>query len=353
MNTPDDDHEVEREDNLSQVEKTLHQAILNHFLEAAEAWYESHRQQDGKVNTNTLTTGLVVSRMIRDGLPITSDRLVSRNKSQVRGMSGKSVAGILSDHGENRVFTREGGRTSRGTLPKAQELANVINSLSESDIAGAAPEEVSYVLEGFFTEKTRRDFFDKQRIKVDIDPQKPVAQVINDILSAASERSDKPTGAVLQHLVGAKLELRFPDVEIGRDQASAADVQTNRAGDFQVGTTAFHVTVSPMEKLMDRCRDNLRHGLRPVVLVPVGRVSAASQITEIADLHDRVSVVEGESFIGTNIEEIASYEGDRIRESLARLIRRYNQRIEAVEVDQSLRIDEPSWIEKLAAEQDF
>lgn len=337
----------------SQLESSLHQAIVNHFLDAADDWYESHRKQNGDVNTNTLTTGLVVSRMIRDGLPITSDRLRSKNNSQVRGMSGKSVAGILADHGEHRLFTREGGRTSRGTLPKAQEFAARINSVSRVNLISTNPAEVASALEAFFTEKTRRDFFDKQRIKVDIDPQKPVSQVIHDILSASSERSDKPTGVILQHLVGAKLELRFPDIEIGRDQASAADVQTNREGDFQVGTTAFHVTVAPMEKLMDRCRDNLRHGLRPVVLVPAGRVSAASQITEIAGLFDRVSVVEGESFIGTNIEEIAQYDTDKIKEGLARLIRRYNERIEAVEVDQSLRIDEPSWIEKLATDNDF
>ncbi|EMB7313717.1 DUF4928 family protein [Salmonella enterica] len=35
---------------------------------------------------------------------------------------------------------------------------------------------------------------------------------------------------------------------------------------------------------------------------------------------------------------------DKIREGLARLIRTYNTRINAIEIDKSLMIDEPRWV---------
>ena len=59
-----------------------------------------------------MNTGLIVSEMVSDGLPIADDRLYSKNCSQVKGLSGKVIPKILTRHGESRTFTREGGRTS-------------------------------------------------------------------------------------------------------------------------------------------------------------------------------------------------------------------------------------------------
>ena len=94
---------------------------------------------------------------------------------------------------------------------------------------------------------------------------------------------------------------------------------------------------------MDRCAENVRHGYRPVILVPENRLAGARQMAEDNGLGEAVNVVEAETFIGTNIEELAEYSSDRIREGLARLVRRYNERIEDVEPDGSLRVDEPTW----------
>ncbi|HDF2340669.1 TPA: DUF4928 family protein [Morganella morganii] len=54
--------------------------------------------------------------------------------------------------------------------------------------------------------------------------------------------------------------------------------------------------------------------------------------------------VASENFIGTNIEEIAVYDGDKIRQNIAKLIRAYNGRINNIESDKSLMIEEPKWI---------
>ncbi|CAI2473186.1 Uncharacterised protein [Serratia proteamaculans] len=314
------------------------------YLEAAKSWYESERAKNGSMNTNVMNAGLIVSRMMADGIPITDARLYSDGKSQVRGLSGSTISKILEQHGETRIFTREGGRTSRGTIFLAAAFRDVLNNtqVPGSDHIDAAS--VSTQLEAFFTQCVRLDYFDKQRITVDLDHTKPVSAVVSDILKAAAERSDKPTGAVLQHLIGAKLQLRFPDVEIGTDRANAADLHTDREGDFQVGTTAFHVTTAPMEKLISRCVENKRAGYRPVILTLESKVIAARQMADNVGMSEQISVQAAETFIGNNIEEIAIYDGDKIREGLARLIRTYNKRIDAIEIDKSLMIDEPRWL---------
>lgn len=314
------------------------------YLEAAKSWYESERAQNGSINTNVMNAGLIVSRMMADGIPITDARLYSEGKSQVRGLSGSTISKILEQHGETRIFTREGGRTSRGTIFLAEAFRNVLNN---TQVHGNDPVDTAFVstqLEAFFTRCVRLDYFDKQRITVDLDHTKPVPAVINDILKAAAERSDKPTGSVLQHLIGAKLQLRFPDVKIGTDRANAADLHTDREGDFQVGTTAFHVTTAPMEKLISRCVENKRSGYRPVILTLESKVIAARQMADNVGMAELISVQAAEIFIGNNIEEIAIYDSDNIREGLARLIRTYNMRIDAIETDKSLMIDEPRWI---------
>ena len=40
---------------------------------------------------------------------------------------------------------------------------------------------------------------------------------------------------------------------------------SGRPGDFVVGDTAFHVTVSPMPPVLDKCEANLRNGYRSML----------------------------------------------------------------------------------------
>lgn len=297
------------------------------------------------METNSITCGLIIATKIRDGLPITNDRVETDKGGQVRGLSGEHVSRLLVKHGIDKPFTSEGGRTSRGSLGKAKSYVEVVNDFEIPD--DFPLEDLALSLEKFFVGKILQDYFAKKLIEVSLDPLNSVASTVAKILDEASSRADKPTGVVLQHLVGAKLELRFPDEYIGRDKATTADQQTQRNGDFQVGTTAFHVTVSPMEKLIERCKDNLSNGLRPVILTPANRVVAAIQLSQIHGAENRIGVLEAESFIGTNIEEIAIFDSDKIKEGLARLIRRYNERIRDVETDPSLAIQEPTWITSL------
>ena len=167
---------------------------------------------------------------------------------------------------------------------------------------------------------------------------KPSPQIVADILIAAGSKA----GAVAQHLVGAKLAVRLPTLEIVNVSYTTADQQLGRPGDFVVGDTAFHVTVSPMPPVLDKCKENLRNGFRSTLLVPESRLQAARQMAEAIEVEDRVGIVAIESFVGQNIEELAGFGSANLAAGFRALLAKYNERVEKVEADRSLLIRLPT-----------
>ena len=191
------------------------------------------------------------------------------------------------------------------------------------------------------------EFFSRERIKLDLDPALPMERLLGEILSSVRGSDATKSGAVAQHLVGAKLELRFRchGITIPNHPANAADQQTGRSGDFLVGDTAFHVTLAPAPALLDKCKENLRAGLRVVLIVPESKRAAARQLAELAGLQDRVGVGASlEEFIGQNLEEMGLYTHADIRRQLRDLLETYNRRVSDAETDPSLLFDLPQWL---------
>ncbi len=320
-------------------------------LEEASNWYEGHRSKNGNINTNVMTVGIAVAELMKTNFPLTEDVVKSKNQSQVRGLSRTLISRVLKENGVDQEFTSEGGRTSRGSLVLALELAERLNKLLDE----AEPEDqeliaIANTLQRYFVARIQADYFAKQKMRVDIDIAKPVQRIVEDILAEARLRPDQPTGIVAQHLVGAKLEIRFPELEVGRDKANAADMQTNRQGDFELGNTAFHVTLSPSVKLIPRARENIREGYRPIVLVPYEKLEFTKELFNTEGLDGKVEAQSIEAFVGLNIEELGRFSAEEIKTQIAALIRRYNERIFSCEVDKSLMIMEPTWITDLLGE---
>lgn len=314
------------------------------LVDAVSEWYESKRQADGSVNRNVMAVGLIISEHLKSAFPLRDDAYLTR--TQVKGLSGRRVAEILGRHGEARPFASEGGRTSRGTRELAVELASLVNGVGErGGLAGAGEGirvEVAERMQLWFVEKIRVDWYARQRLDVDVDLRESTSRVLDRILRAA-EAAGVNLGAVAHHLVGAKLQLRYEgEMEIENRPFTAADVQAEKPGDFLVNDTVFHVTVAPTEALFrDKCAQNLRDGLRPVVLVPERRLAAARQLAETAGIGHNVGVFPIEEFIGLNIDEMSRFSMSAARRHVARLLDVYNQRVRAVEPDPALQIRIP------------
>lgn len=320
-------------------------AVSEAMIVPISAWYESKRNAKGSVDSNVMCAGLYITEFLASGFPLTRDMYAA--ESQVKGASGAKAKSILSKHGEYRRFTSEGGRTSRYTIRHAEALADVINKAGEENgvasFSGAERSDLSALLQGWFVGKVRDDYFGRKRISAEIDPGNSVRTTVANLIAAGRERGGTAAGAIAQHLVGAKLKIRFPDADVNVESYTTADVQTGRAGDYEIGDTALHVTMAPGEKIFkDRCVHNLREGFRPRVLVPEDAVAAAVQIARLSDLEKKVAIQSIEDFVGTNIEETAGFAKDGIRAKLRELLELYNQRIETAESDMSLKIEIPS-----------
>jgi hypothetical protein len=314
------------------------------LLKDLSKWYEAQRNSNGNVHSNVMCAGLYMTEFLAMHFPLEKNDFST--KSQVKSASGSQAQKLLAQHGEERKFTSEGGRTSRATLDHAISLARLFNDrgtkLGLGDLDQSERVAVAAYLQRWFVDRVREDYFGRRRIEADINPDSPVRTAVAALIEAGRLRGGNTAGAVAQHLVGAKLKIRFPQADVNIESYTTADAQTGRAGDYQIGHTAIHVTMSPSEKLFsERCADNLRHGYRPRVLVPDNRVAAASQLAANCELAERVAIQSIEDFVGTNIEEIGGFSRDGVRECLRELLVEYNSRIEQGESDKSLKIEIP------------
>ena len=311
--------------------------------DVVDQWYESKRSKRGKVNTNVMCVGLILADHMAEGVPILETTY--RAESQVKNIGASRIRQILARHGETRRFRSEAGRTSRGSLPLANALAPIISDTADAAGYGKLSDDdqarVRNALQAWFVDKVRTDYFAAQRLSAAIDPALPVRANIAELLEAARTQGGNNAGAVAQHLVGAKLSLRFPSEAVSNHGYTTADVQTNRPGDFLIGDTAIHVTMSPAEALFNKCKQNLADGYRPMVLVPENRLVAGRQIAETTGLDSRVSVQAIEDYVGNNLEEIGGLRATGVRAELRKLLETYNGRVDAVESDPSLLITIP------------
>lgn len=156
------------------------------------------------------------------------------------------------------------------------------------------------------------------------------------ILENAKGHSD---GAVEQHLVGAKLARRFRGIEISNHPAHAGDRQTDRAGDFAISQLAYHVTSAPSRDVLQKCAENTRVGLQPVLLVPREQEKRALILAQDEGVDKDVAIISIENFVALNIMELATEENKDFFSILQEIVEIYNKRLSEVETDLSLQIE--------------
>ena len=98
--------------------------------------------------------------------------------------------------------------------------------------------------------------------------------------------------------------------------------------------------MTPMDKVYDRCRKNVEQGMRAYLLVPDDHVQSARRRSK-DEIPGRVAVESIESFVGQNVEEMASFSQDELNAKFYELLVVYNARVETIEVDKSVMIEIP------------
>ena len=283
-----------------------------------------------------LGLALVLTEQAMTGLPLDAEAMMTKGGGQVRGAGGSRVQAILTKAGIHRRLSSEGGRTSRGTPAKMRAYVAFLNAnagrLSLNDV-------LHYWLDRV------RDHFAGQPFVLDLDPAHGVSGALRGLIAKVEARQRETLGAtlvgtVVQHLIGAKLEvaLGLAAGSVARHGASVNDA-SGRGGDLEVGDTVIHITTMPGQLLIEKCATNIAAGLRPVVITGRDRTkSAQDQITDNG-LSERVDILDYEQFLATNVFELGRFSHDGRKDAFTKIIERYNEIIDRVEHDPGLRIE--------------
>lgn len=312
------------------------QQPANEFIE----WYNSLKvvkANNGPANGSIATALVVLNRLMAD-YNLDFNTHVAEGGMQIRGASGSAVGAILKSFGEERPFAKEGGRTNRGGPSEVKALLVMLKRLNLENVSEDKRSEELYAMQSFLVDRVK-DFHNRQKIKLTFNPALSTWYILHNLLLVAI--AEGKAGYIAQHLVGAKLQLRFPNIIVSNESASTADMQTQRPGDFLIGHTAFHVTVEPMPAVYEKCKDNISQGYKPFLLVPDSRLVGARQIAEQVS-EQQIAVESIESFVSQNINEISNFNKDNLTNSFKDLVAIYNRRVNEVETDKSLMIELPS-----------
>jgi len=188
------------------------------------------------------------------------------------------------------------------------------------------------------------EYFAAKPFRITLDPSFSLRNVVSALLSQAADRQrENPgmqcAGAMLQHLVGAKLDCTLGPGSVVHNSFSTADSPGSRAGDFLVGDVAIHVTITPTAHLIKRCQDNFESGLRPVIVTVEENASHARYLASNQAMGDRIDVFDAQQFLAANLYELGRFKADGRATALADLAARYNEIISEFETDPSMRID--------------
>lgn len=301
------------------------------------ALLEKFKVEENINSKGPLCVVLVVTRIAsKQKPPYTHENFLTPKGGQVSGLGRAAVQAILQEHGILRVLAEEGGRTSRGSINKMKTYLELLNFMNAEELLDFS------AIEAWWIEHVKA-YFAAKPFKLKIDPSKSLRSTISDLIEAAFDRQKEcpgtmSAGAVMQHLVGAKLELALPDVCLKHQGFSVADAPTGRKGDFLVGDTSIHVTTAPSQALIRKCLDNLNENLTPLIITTASGAGGAVALAKNAGLADRIDVLEIEQFVGVNIYEWTRFEHTKRPVSMGELVSAYNRIVEKVETDPSLKI---------------
>jgi len=296
-------------------------------------------RDEAKINgKGALAVVIHISRYAKEnGLPLDADALITEGSGQVLGLGKGAVQRVLSDYGITQVLAEEGGRTSRGGIGIMRAYVAFLNGLHVKKTSTL--EEI----EAWWVERVKEHFSAKP-FRLRFDAGKGFQAIIQDLLAQARKRQQESSGtmyqgAVLQHLVGAKLELAMPEIQIGHNGFSVADAVSERSGDFVIDDSIIHITTSPGEAVIRKCQRNLEAGAKPIILTIADGVSVAKGLAGNAGLTGRIDIMDAEQFLAANLHELAFFKTSNRLTTLEKLVETYNRIISENETDPSLRIE--------------
>lgn len=302
-----------------------------YYMKILENWLITCKRK-GKISRNTIAVGLVVINHLRKSCPVTREDVLSPG-GEIKG-ARSGLKKILEKYGVPDHYLGEA--TTRQVHQDGQRLLDMLEWGKGLSVIPELERDVILLTLAQSLSDRALVWLNRRNLKLDIDRRQSPATWIHLIVDNAKSRS---SGIVEQHLIGAKLERRFKDIQIPNHAAHAADVQTARDGDFSISQYIYHVTASPGEGVIKKCANNIRAGKFPILLVPGEQENKAKTLAEIEGIEKTLTIISIENFIALNIIELAIDEKKDYFLILQEIVSVYNKRLQEVETDLSLRID--------------
>ena len=144
--------------------------------------------------------------------PYSPEEFLTPKGGQVAELSRSRVQNILGNYGISRILAEEGGRTSRGSISRMKAYLELLNDLNREALLEFS------IIEEWWIEQVNA-YFAAKPFKLKADPSKSLRRIISELIEAALVRQKECqgtmiVGAVMEHLVGAKLTISLPTVKI-------------------------------------------------------------------------------------------------------------------------------------------
>jgi len=307
------------------------QAILNQSREILLKWLESCTRH-GKIARNTIAIGIVVLDHLRRTCPVSRDEVISQGGevSDARSGLGKILESYEIPSGYLKEVTTRQGHQDGQRLFEQFGWGQLFLALSDGERETISQELIQDL------RQLANEWLQRQNLRLEIDRRQSPAMWISEIVTSAKGRSG---GVVEQQLVGAKLAKRFRGMDIPNHPAHAGDRQTDRTGDFTIQRAAYHVTSAPSRNVLQKCAQNIRIGLHPILLVPEDQRNRAQILAQDEGIHNDMMIIAIEDFVAVNIIEVAIQENTDFFSVLKDIVGIYNRRLAEVETDLSLQIE--------------
>lgn len=314
---------------------------MQEALNTLRRWWDqlpAYQRNGGMPAQGALAGALIVLDRLKYSYSLRLEDHTAIGGTQIIGLGSHRTTQILAHHGKGPLRSKECGRTNMGLPGNIRALLKAMAPLSLDKLDLVERNAILTEMQRWLVQEKVGEYYARERVKFDFLPEQTAWQTVHDILAAAKLVGKE--GQVAQYLVGAKLALRFPNAVVRNDLYSTSDLQSGLPGDFVLGTTVFHVTVSPMPAHYDKCKTNLQAGYDVFLLVPDRLMVGARQNTE-ALLPGRISVQSLEAFISQNLEELSGFARSQRLDGFRDLLTTYNARVDAIESDKSILIEIP------------
>ncbi len=309
----------------------MSESLKKESRQVLDTWLESCTRNK-RISRNTVAIGIVVLDHLRRACPVSRDEVISQGGEVTGARSG--LGKILELYGVPRSYLKE--ITTRQGHQDGQRL---FEQFEWGKKLAKLPDDEREKLLLELIESLRsiaNDWLKRQNLKLDIDRRQAPTTWVSVIVENAKGRSG---GVVEQQLVGAKLARRFKGISVPNYPAHAGDRQTERVGDFAISKLVYHVTAAPSRSVLQKCAENLKVGLHPILLVPHEQENKARILAQDEGIDRELTIISIEDFVALNIIEVATEENKDFFSVLKEIVGIYNKRLAEVETDLSLQIE--------------